>query len=244
MIQGFFQGIAFLLQGFSLITKKNIRGFVVIPLIINIVIFCGAIWLANVQFDLWMDKLLGWLPSWLSWVEWLLYPFFAVLILLVIYYTFSIVANFIAAPFNALLAERVEKVLEGRPLPETSGWKAMVKNIGSTLTSEVKKVIYMIKWMPLLLIITVIPGVNLIAPLAWLIYGSWMYSLQYTDFPMGNHEMFIKEELDVLRKNRAHALGFGAATSLITIVPVLNFVAMPVAVSGATAMWVKRLSNG
>lgn len=243
MIQGFFQGIAFLCQGFSLITQKNIRGFVIIPLLINIVIFTGAVWLANLQFDLWMDKLLGWLPSWLSWVEWILFPFFAVLVLLVIFYTFSIIANFIAAPFNALLAERVEKVLEGRPLPETLGWKAMAKNIGKTMSSEVKKVFYMIKWMPILLLITFIPGVNLIAPFAWLVYGAWMYALQYTDFPMGNHEMFIKEELVVLRNNRSHALGFGAATSLITIIPVLNFVAMPVAVAGATAMWVKRLSH-
>ena len=243
MIQGFFQGIAFLLQGFSLITQKNIRGFVLIPLLINIVIFCGAIWFANLQFDLWMERLLGWLPSWLSWVEWLLYPFFAVAILLVIYYTFSIVANFIASPFNSLLAERVERVLEGRPLPESSGMKALVANIGKTLTSEVKKVFYMVKWLIPLVIISFIPGINFIAPLAWLIYGAWMYSLQYTDFPMGNHEMFIKEELDVLRKNRSHALGFGAATNLITIIPVLNFVAMPVAVSGATAMWVKQLSR-
>jgi CysZ protein len=243
MIQGFFQGIALLFQGFSLITQKNIRGFVIIPLLINIVIFAGAVWLANVQFDIWMDRLLGWLPSWLSWVEWILFPFFAVLVLLVIFYTFSIIANFIAAPFNSLLAERVEKVLEGRPLPETSGWKAMAKNIGKTMGSEVKKVFYMLKWMPVLLLITVIPGVNLIAPFAWLVYGAWMYALQYTDFPMGNHEMFIKEELVVLRKHRGHALGFGAATSLITIIPVVNFVAMPVAVAGATAMWVKRLSH-
>ena len=101
----------------------------------------------------------------------------------------------------------------------------------------------MLKWMPVLLLITVIPGVNLIAPFAWLVYGAWMYALQYTDFPMGNHEMFIKEELVVLRKHRGHALGFGAATSLITIIPVVNFVAIPVAVAGATAMWVKRLSH-
>ena len=97
--------------------------------------------------------------------------------------------------------------------------------------------------MPVLLLITIIPGLNLIAPLAWLIYGAWMYSLQYTDYPMGNHNLFMKEELVILRKNRGNALGFGLATTLITIVPVLNFLAMPVAVSGATALWVKKLSN-
>jgi len=243
MIQGFLQGIAFFLQGFSLITQKGIRGFVLIPLAINIVIFSGAIWLAYTQFQSQMERLLGWLPAWLAWIEWLLLPFFAILIFLVIYYTFSIIANLIAAPFNALLAERVERHLHGRPLPDSSGMKALMRNLAKTMSSELKKVWYMIKWLPLLLLITVIPGVNLIAPLAWLIYGAWMYALQYTDYPMGNHEMFIKEELAVLRQHRGHALGFGVATTVMTIIPVLNFLAMPVAVSGATAMWVKTLSR-
>lgn len=242
MISGFFKGFGFLMQGFPLIFQKGIRAFVLIPLLINIVVFSGAVWLAYTQYQQLMGQLLGWLPSWLSWVEWIFLPFFALLIMLVIYYTFSIIANFIAAPFNALLAERVEMKLRGQKVADGSNL-SVLKNIGKTLGSEVKKVFYMLKWMPLLLLITVIPGVNLIAPFAWIIYGAWMYSLQYTDYPMGNHGLFMKEELQVLRKNRGHALGFGAATTLITIIPVLNFLAMPVAVIGATAMWVKTLSK-
>ena len=242
MIQGFFQGFGFLFQGFSLIFQKGIRGFVLIPLLINIAVFSGAVWFAYAQYQQLMGQLLGWLPSWLSWVEWVLLPFFALLIMLVIYYTFSLIANFIAAPFNAFLAERVEKKLRGIAVLETSG-ASLMSNIGKTLGSEVKKILYMLKWMPVLILITIIPGVNIISPFAWLVYGAWMYSLQYADYPMGNHDLFIKEELQILRKNRGHALGFGAATTLATIIPVLNFVAMPVAVCGASAMWVKQLSR-
>ena len=242
MVSGFVQGFSSLFQGFSLIFQKGIRGFVLMPLLINIVIFSGAVWLAYTQYQQLMGQLLGWLPSWLSWIEWLLLPFFALLIMLVIYYTFSIIANFIAAPFNALLAEKVELKLR-RGVVTGSSDTSLIKNVGKTLGSEVSKVLYMLKWMPVLLLITIIPGLNLIAPLAWLIYGAWMYSLQYTDYPMGNHNLFMKEELVILRKNRGNALGFGLATTLITIVPVLNFLAMPVAVSGATALWVKKLSN-
>ena len=39
------------------------------------------------------------------------------------------------------------------------------------------------------------------------------------------------------------ALGFGAGLMLMTLVPVLNFLAMPVGVTGATALWVERLKN-
>jgi len=241
MISGFLQGVGFLFQGFSLILQKGIRGFVLIPLLINIVIFSGAVWLAYTQYQQLMGQLLGWLPSWLSWVEWLLLPFFAFLIMLVIYYTFSIIANFIAAPFNALLAERVEQKLRGTATLEASE-TSLMSNLWKTLSSEVKKVFYMLKWMPVLILIMIIPGLNIISPFAWMVYGAWMYSLQYTDYPMGNHNLFIKDELPILQRNRGYALGFGAATTLITIIPVLNFLAMPVAVSGATSMWVSKLS--
>jgi CysZ protein len=243
MFKNFVAGIGYLFQGLSLISKKGIRPFVVIPLLINIAVFSFAIWIAKAQFDGWMAQLLGWLPSWLSWIEYLLYPLFAVVILVAIYYVFTIIANLIAAPFNSLLAERVEMHLNGLPMPEFKGYKAMLKTVGKTVLSESRKIIYMLKWLPVLIIISLIPGLNIIAPFAWALYGAWMLALQYTDYPMGNHELFVKDELKLLRKHRSSSLGFGGAVTLMTTIPVLNFFAMPAAVAGGTAFWVARLSK-
>ena len=243
MLAGFFRGIGYALSGFSLITQKGIRPFVLIPLLINIGVFSLGIWLAKSQFDALMDKMLGWLPSWLSWVEWLLWPIFAVLILIAVFYSFTIIANLIASPFNALLAERVEQKLNGQTVPEVNGFKAVLKNSGKAVASEVSKVIYSLKWLPVLLIITVIPGLNFIAPFAWAIYGAWMLSLQYTDFAMGNHQLFVKDELPLLRKNRSVAIGFGGILMLLMMIPVVNFFVMPVGVAGGAAFWVDKLSK-
>lgn len=243
MFKGFLQGIGFALSGFSLITKKGIRPFVVVPLLINIVVFSLAIWLAKSQFDGLMARMLGWLPNWLSWVEWLLWPFFAVLIFIAVYYTFTIIANILASPFNSVLAERVEKKLNGLPIPEFQGYKALLGTVRKTMMSELKKLLYMLKWLPVLLIISIIPVVNFIAPFVWAAYGAWMLSLQYSDYSMGNHEIFFKDELNLLRENRAVALGFGGTLTLLMLIPIVNFFVMPVGVSGGTAFWVKRLSQ-
>jgi CysZ protein len=243
MLKNFLAGARYLFQGLSLISKKGIRPFVVIPLLVNIAVFSLAIWMAKIQFDAVMTMLLGWLPRWLAWVQWLLYPLFAILILVAIYYVFTIVANLIAAPFNSLLAEKVEKHLKGLPMPEFKGYKAMLKIVGKTILSESRKLLYMLKWLPLLIIISLIPVLNLIAPFAWVLFGAWMLALQYTDYPMGNHELFIKDELKRLRKHRATSLGFGGAVTLMMMIPILNFLAMPVAVAGGTAFWVQRLSK-
>lgn len=242
------QGIAYALGGFSLIVQKGIRPFVVVPLLINIAVFSLAIWVAARQFQVLMERLLGLLPSWLpdfilSGLEYLLWPLFAILILIAVYYSFTIVANLLASPFNSLLAERVEQKLNGLPVPEFRGYKALAGTIGKTILSEFRKVLYMLKWMPVLLLISIIPVVNLIAPFAWAAYGAWMLSLQYTDYAMGNHELFIKEELPLLRQNRSTAMGFGGVLTLLMMIPVVNFFVMPVGVAGGTVFWVKRLSQ-
>ncbi|MCK5919226.1 MAG: EI24 domain-containing protein, partial [Cocleimonas sp.] len=139
--------------------------------------------------------------------------------------------------------ERVEMHLKGVPMPEFKGYKAMMKMMGKTVLSESRKIIYMLKWLPVLIIISLIPGLNIIAPFAWALYGAWMMALQYTDYPMGNHELFIKDELRLLRKHRGGSLGFGGAVTLMTMIPVINFFAMPAAVAGGTAFWVSRLSK-
>ena len=43
-----------------------------------------------------------------------------------------------------------------------------------------------------------------------------------------------------LRRHKSANMQFGALVSLFTMIPILNLVIMPVAVCGATAMWVDR----
>ncbi|MEZ5477774.1 MAG: sulfate transporter CysZ [Thiolinea sp.] len=240
MIGGFFQGISYVVRGLSLVTQRGIRPFVVVPLLINIIIFSGGIWFASSQVEGLMQRLL---PDWLSWLEWLLWPLFIVLIFFAVFYTFSIIANLIAAPVNAILAERVEKRLKGLPVPEFQGYKSLPGIIARTFRSELSKLFYMAKWLVLLLIVTFIPGLNVIAPFAWALYGAWMLAVEYADYPMGNHELYFRDQLPALKQHRGHALGFGGTLSLLTTIPVVNFLAMPVGVAGATAFWVDRLSR-
>ena len=238
MVTGLFKGFGYLFSGFGLIFQSGIRGFAAIQLLINVVLFSGGIWLAQTQLESWMAQLL---PERLVWLEWLLWPIFAVLIFFIVFYTFTLLANIIVAPFYALLAERVEAHLRGQPLPafQSDNFMALILR---TFKSEWSKLWYMAKWLVLLLILTFIPVVNLLAPLAWTLYGAWMLAIEYADYPMGNHNRFFDDELATLKQHRSESLGFGWLLSLMTAVPVLNFFAMPVGVAGATKWWVDSLS--
>ncbi|RDH84420.1 MAG: sulfate transporter CysZ [endosymbiont of Galathealinum brachiosum] len=242
MIGNLFKGFGHIFEGLKLITQPGLRRFVLIPLSINITLFGGATWYLFIKFDEWMNSLLPDFPDWLSWLEtaliWLLWPLFSIMILLVIFYTFTFIANLIAAPFNSLLAEKVEKHLTGQPL-DTGPSFPTSEMIKRSIASEIGKLFYFIKWWIVLFILTLIPVINLAAPFIWILFGAWMLSLEYLDYPMSNHNKFFKDINKQAISKRSLSLGFGGSVMLFTSIPVLNFIAMPAGVAGATSLWVK-----
>jgi CysZ protein len=236
-------GAGYLIQGMGLIARPRLRRFVLVPLSINIGVFSAAIWYGVTEFD----SFLGWMqskvPSWLQWLEWLLWPLFVLALLIVVFYTFSLVANLLAAPFNGLLAEKVELYLTGRPLTEGGGMKKVLIELVPTLIDEVRKLLYALLWAIPFLILFLVPGINVAAPVLWFLYSAWMLALEYVDYPMGNHGLKAREMRRRLRRRRVLGLGFGSATAGLTMVPVVNFIVMPSAVAGATAMWVRELEG-
>ncbi len=100
-------------QGLSLLSTKGLRRYVLIPLGINLILFAGAFFYLIQQVQGWVNHLMGWVPDWLSFLEYLLWPVLVLSVVLSLAFAFTMVANFIAAPFNALLSEKVELHLTG-----------------------------------------------------------------------------------------------------------------------------------
>lgn len=243
MISNLFKGFGFIFNGLKLINQQGLRRFVIIPLSINVALFGGATWYLFIKFDEWMTSLMPSFPSWLNWLEiaisWILWPLFSVMILLVIFYSFTFIANLIAAPFNSLLAEKVEKALTGQPIDSGPSYPTM-EIIKRSIGSELGKLVYFLKWWVILFILTLIPVINMAAPFVWILFGAWMLSLEYLDYPMSNHNKFFKDINKQAISKRSLSLGFGGGVMLFTSVPVLNLIAMPASVAAATSLWVKH----
>ena len=78
-------GALYFLRGIGLIFKPGIRPYVVVPLILNIVLFSGLIWAGGAYFDSMMNDLIP--PDWEA-LRWLLWPIFALAVMLIGFYTF------------------------------------------------------------------------------------------------------------------------------------------------------------
>lgn len=231
-------GPRYLLDGFRLLRKPGLRRFVIVPVLVNLLLFGGLIGLAYGWVDHTARYFIDRLPDWLHWLSYLVVPVFVVVSLVVIFYAFSIVANVIAAPFNGLLAEAVEYHLTGRQLQ--ADWGQLLRDVLPSLISELRKLLYFsLRALPLLLLM-LIPVVNMAASLLWLLFSAWMMTVQYMDYPMANNRLFFKEQRARLRRRPLLAWSFGGLVMLATLVPVVNFFVMPAAVAGATALWVRE----
>jgi CysZ protein len=234
----FSQGFNYLLSGFKLILKPGVRLYVLIPLLINSLLFAGVIIYGASSLNDFINWLLAqW--QWLEWLTWLLWPIFVIVALAIIFFCFSIIANLIGAPFNGFLAEAVERVLTGEKIKSDND-ESLVQIIITSLKSEFQKLLYFfIRALPLL-ILFFIPMINVAAPLIWFLFTAWMLTIEYGDYPMGNHDIMFKQQREKFTANRQLAFGFGSGVMLLTMIPVINFLAMPVAVAGATRMVVEH----
>jgi len=231
-------GAGYFMKGLELIAHPRLRGFVIIPLLVNILLFSGAFYWLFLQLDKWFEWINSYLPDYLHWLNYLLWPLALISVLVVFSFLFSTVANWIAAPFNGLLAEKTELLLTGQPL-DTGGMLDLLKDLPRIFGREWKKLLYYLPRAVGLLLLFLIPVIgNLGAPLIWFLFSAWMISIQYCDYPFDNHKVAFIEMKNELRGHRGTALSFGSLVTLVTAIPVLNLLVMPVAVCGATAMWV------
>lgn len=233
-------GPDYLREGLKLVLSPALRLFVLLPLAINLILFIALIGFAVRQFSGWLDSLMGSLPGWLSFLDFLLWPLFVVLLLLMVFFTFTLLANIIAAPFNGFLAEKVEVVVRGQDTFPPFSWSELLAMVPRTLKRELRKLSYFLPRAIGLLILSLIPGLNLIATPLWLLFGVWMMAVQYIDYPCDNNKVSWDEMLAWLRAKRWQSLGFGGITYVALLIPFVNILMMPAAVAGATLFWVRE----
>jgi CysZ protein len=239
MISNPVTGAGYFFRGLTLLNKPGVRRFVIMPLLINILIFAGLIWLSADQFGGFIDWMTPTLPDWLLWLTWLLWLIFGLMAFIVLFFSFSILANLIGAPFNSFLAAAVEKHLTGQALPDSG--KSLWQEVLEAILGELKKILYYLLWAIPLLILNFIPGINLLSPLLWAVFGAWMLSLEYMDYPLGNYGLTFPAIRRKISEQRMLSLGFGGTVMLATLIPLFNFLVMPVAVAGATALRVEQM---
>lgn len=69
MISNPITGAGYFIKGLSLIQRKGVKRFVIVPLAINTLLFTLLLWLLAGYFGDFIDWLIPDLPDWLAWLH-------------------------------------------------------------------------------------------------------------------------------------------------------------------------------
>jgi CysZ protein len=186
-----------------------------------------------------MAQLTATVPQWLSFIEWLLWPLFALLVLLGLFFGFSILANLIASPFYGFLAEKVAEQERGEVSPPT-GLRDIMLAVPRALGRELRKIAYYLPRLLILLLLSFVPVINLISSPLLIAFGVWMMAVQYIDLQADNDQVNFIDLLRWMRGRRLLSLGFGLPVYVGMLIPLINLLVMPSAVAGSTLLWVRE----
>mgnify|MGYP003635367586 CR=1 FL=1 len=226
-------------RGATLMGTKGIKRFVLVPLLINLLMFSLAFYFLLQQVQAMIAAVQHYLPAWLHWLEYLLIPLGILSLIIGLAYSFTMIANFIAAPFNGLLSEKVEAHLTGKPMADTN-MAGFMRDIPRMFAREWQKLRYSLpRAIVLFVLLLFLPVVG---PVLWFLFTSWLLAIQYIDYPFDNHKIDFNIMRAQLRRQPASSFSFGIMVNIACMIPLFNLFVMPIAVCGATAMWVDKLS--
>ena len=231
-------GLGSFLHGARLARARSLRHFVWAPMALSLV----TVSLLLVPGHGAVEAVVGWivdlLPGWLDWLG----PLFALLLyvlgLVLALWAFGIVSVLLASPFLGTLSARAEREAFGNG-PDHD--ESLAAAMASAMTREGRKLAYHLPRLAGLFVLTLIPIVNVAAPLLWFAFGAWMLALHFVDYASENRGQKLDDTVALLRANRGAALGFGAPIALLLAVPFAALLVIPAAVCGGAVLW-RRLA--
>jgi CysZ protein len=85
-----------------------------------------------------------------------------------------------------------------------------------------------------ILILFIIPGINLVAPFIWVLFGAWGMGLEFMAYPLEKQGVLFSQQKEIAKKRRIGVLSFGGLVLFGLSIPIFNLIVAPAAVIGAT----------
>lgn len=217
--------ISCLLQALQLLSDKRLRLYLIIPLLINTALYSLAFYLGYHTVAALIDNLI---PSWLHWLNWILWPLFLASFLVIGFFSFTLLANLIAAPSYSRLSARTSEIIGNTAKTKTE------PPFSQVLLAELKRMRYILLRMLPLAVLFLIPVVNLIAPVLWTMFAAWGMAMEFMAYPLEDRGLLFAEQKQFLQQNRISILTFGGIIAFAMTLPVVNLLICQIAVIAAT----------
>lgn len=176
---------------------------------------------------------------------WLFFIVAGAVFVLFTWVTFVIVVNIVGAPWMDALCARVEALAGGHVGDQAGGVRQQFSELATGIKhSLIRLVVYVTGAVVLLLAEWISGGVGtvVVAPVG-ILWSIVFVALEFADIPESRRWMTMSEKVGVLGRNKAAMLGFGSTAYLALMVPILNVLIIPCAVTGMTLLYLEQVEG-
>lgn len=213
--------------------------YIVIPFLVNALVFSGAVYLG---LDFFGSTVVEYIPQGEAWywsvLYWLLWVVAVLLTAVLVFFSFTVVGNLLASPFNDLLSERTEEVLSGATNEEPFSLSQFTRDALQTILMEAKKMWVFVVVMVLILPLNLLPGVgNSLYTVLAISLTLFFLCFEYLSFVMVRKRQFFRAQKNYIFARKFLMLGFSCGVMAILAIPFFQLLCIPLAVIGATRLW-------
>ena len=148
--------------------------------------------------------------------------------------TFAALASLVGQPFYERIVERVERGLGGPPPVTMAPWWRTLPR--ATLETLGLLVLTLLCSLPVFLL-GLLPVVGqIVGPVAGAVVSGFFLAIELLAIPLERRGLRLAQRVRWVWRHRGVTVGFGVASFLLFLVPLMNVLAMPAAVVGGTLL--------
>lgn len=159
----------------------------------------------------------------------------------VVLYAYAAVTLLVGDPFYERIWADVERGLGEAPAESgESAWRGLLTGLGRAvglllLTVPTGAALFVLGFVPVV-------G-QTVVPVLGLAVGGWFLALELTGYAFDARGVSLRDRRRLLGRRRSRTLGFGMTVAVLFLLPALSVLVMPAAVSGATVLARRALTE-
>lgn len=180
----------------------------------------------------WIQGLLdGFLPP-AGWLRGLLEFLGVAVVVLVLGWTFVWVFLALAGPFQDFISVAVEREVQGFSGPDPAGWRGFFRSLRKSLAQA-------FGLFGLTLIFLLFALVPVVGQLVLFLWGAFSLGYAFVTIPSGRMAERLRDRWAFVRRHLRGVMGLGSVIALISLVPLLNVLFLPLFVVAGTLLYLE-----
>lgn len=251
LFKNFSVGISTYSDAHKLIVKQRLWWYVLLPGLINLVIFSFIFflgWHYSGRISNWLMDLLGLnteptglLRYLILFIRFLLNFLFQFIVILIYIAVYKYIVLMIMSPVLAILSEKTEKLITGNKYPFK--FKQLIKDIIRGNIIVIRNMSIEFIGTVVLFFVGYIPIIGFFSPVVLIIISFYFFGFSMIDYSSERHKLSIKESIHYVRANKGFAIANGCIFYLLLLIPIIGLLIAPAYSIIAATLGVEKIKN-